>query len=170
MSSTSVKCVDVTFWNCFCLKILQNNPLADTCVDCSRFISLEHFLCIMLGDKLDSEISVGWPISKWYAIWTQIHKFINAFWKDFYWLMLLNVSHTIIKALILSFFLFLLSIHTATPSLKDCEQVHIVHTGFAGWKPASNHVWAAELTNLLYCSMNHFLQKDPNVLIVYILH
>ena len=33
-----------------------------------------------------------------------------------------------------------LSIHTATPSLEDYEQAYIVHTGFAGWKPTSNHV------------------------------
>ena len=34
------------------------------------------------------------------------------------------------------------SIHTwtATPSLEDYEQVYIVHTGFAGWNPTSNHV------------------------------
>ena len=30
------------------------------------------------------------------------------------------------------FFSFFLSVHTATPSLKDYEQVYIVHTGFAG--------------------------------------
>ena len=32
-----------------------------------------------------------------------------------------------------------LSIHPATPSLEDYEQAYIVHTGFAGWKPTSNH-------------------------------
>ena len=53
----------------------------------------------MLGNKFDGEISVGWPISKWfYSIWTQIHKlFIDVFalkggvvtfLKVFYWLML----------------------------------------------------------------------------------
>ena len=39
-----------------------------------------------------------------------------------------------------SILFFFLSIHTATPSLEDYEQVYIVHTGFAGWKPTSNHV------------------------------
>ena len=28
--------------------------------------------------------------------------------------------------------IFFLSIHTATPSLENYEQVYIVHTGFAG--------------------------------------
>ena len=38
------------------------------------------------------------------------------------------------------FFTVFLSIHTATLSLEDYEQAYIVHTGFAGWKPTSNHV------------------------------
>ena len=35
---------------------------------------------------------------------------------------------------------FLFSIHTDTPSVEDYEQMYIVHTEFAGWKPTSNHV------------------------------
>ena len=33
-----------------------------------------------------------------------------------------------------------LSVHTATPFLKDYEEAYIEHTGFAEWKPTSNHV------------------------------
>ena len=35
---------------------------------------------------------------------------------------------------------FILSIHTGARSLEDYEQVYILHIGFAGWKPTSNHV------------------------------
>ena len=38
------------------------------------------------------------------------------------------------------FFFFFHSFHTATPSLEDYEKAYIVHTGFARWKPTSNHV------------------------------
>ena len=30
-------------------------------------------------------------------------------------------------------------IHPDTSSLEDYEQAYIAHTGFAGWKPTSNH-------------------------------
>ena len=64
--------------------------------------------CAMLGDKFDSEISVGWPISKWhYTTITEIHRSlfdVFAFHesvatalRNYDWVMFLKVPHATFK-------------------------------------------------------------------------
>ena len=58
---------------------------------------------------------------------------------------------------------FFLSIHTATPFLKDYEQVYIVHAGFARWKPTSNHVNSKTTIGFFNLHKGWSLHRGPPV-------
>lgn len=50
---------------CRCMVITENCRKIDhVSLFLDMFICLKHFLCTILGNKFDSEILVGWPISK----------------------------------------------------------------------------------------------------------
>ena len=52
---------------CSCMIITENCRKIDhVSLFLDMFICLKHFLCTILGNKFDSEILVGWPISKWF--------------------------------------------------------------------------------------------------------